>query len=61
VIGTATARLATAGSRRLRARLTRNARRALRRAKSVRVTVQSLVSDAAGNGTLLQRRVTLRR
>jgi hypothetical protein len=61
VIGTATARLATAGSRRLRVRLTRNARRALRRAKSVRVTVQSLVSDAAGNGTLLQRRVTLRR
>jgi hypothetical protein len=62
VLGTATARLARAGSRRLRVRLTQRARRALRPAKrSVRVTVQSLVSDAAGNGTLMQRRVTLRR
>jgi Ca2+-binding RTX toxin-like protein len=61
VLGTATARLSKAGSRRLRVRLAPNARRALRRAKSVRVTVQSLVSDAAGNATLLQRRVTLHR
>jgi hypothetical protein len=42
-------------------RLTQRARRALRSAKTVRVTVQGLVSDASGNGTLLQRRVTLRR
>jgi hypothetical protein len=62
VVGTATGRLAKAGSKRLRVRLTQRARKALRRAKrSVRVTVQSLVSDAAGNGTLKQRRVTLRR
>jgi len=61
VIATATARMAGAGSKRLRARLTKNARRALRGQRTVRVTVQSLVSDAAGNGTLLQRRVTLRR
>jgi hypothetical protein len=61
VIGTATAQIAGAGSKRLRVRLTQRARRALRPAKTVRVTVQGLVSDAAGNGMLLQRRVTLRR
>jgi hypothetical protein len=61
VLGTATARVATAGSRSLRARLTQRARRALRPVKSVRVTVQVLVSDAAGNGTLLQRRITIGR
>jgi hypothetical protein len=42
-------------------RLTQRARRALRGQRTVRVTVQSLVSDAAGNATLLQRRVTLHR
>jgi hypothetical protein len=61
VIGTATARLAAAGTKSVRVRLTQRARRALRSAKTVRVTVQGLVSDASGNGTLLQRRVTLRR
>jgi hypothetical protein len=61
VLATATARLAKPGSRLLRARLTQRARRALRTRRSVRVTVQTLISDASGNGTLLQRRVTLRR
>jgi hypothetical protein len=43
----------------MRVRLTRRARTALRRARTLAVTVQVLVSDASGNGTLLQRRITL--
>jgi hypothetical protein len=60
VIGTATARLSAAGRRTLRVKLTQDARRALRKSKSVAVTLQVLVSDAAGNATLLQRRVSMR-
>jgi Ca2+-binding RTX toxin-like protein len=60
VIGTGTTRLTAAGRRTLRVRLTQNARRALGKSKSVAVTLQVLVSDAAGNATLLQRRVSMR-
>jgi hypothetical protein len=59
VLGTATARRAKPGAVRMRVRLTRRARTALRRARTLAVTVQVLVSDASGNGTLLQRRITL--
>jgi hypothetical protein len=61
VLATASAQQRKPGVRRLRVRLTQSARRALRASKTVTVTVQSLVSDASGNGNLLQRRVTLRR
>jgi hypothetical protein len=59
VIGTAKARRATAGAVRMRMKLNSRARQALRRARKLTVTVQVLVSDASGNGTLLQKRVTL--
>jgi len=59
VLGTATARKSRAGALRLRVRLTRRARSALRRARRQTVTVQVLVSDASGNGTLLQHRIQL--
>jgi Ca2+-binding RTX toxin-like protein len=59
IIGTRTTRLSSAGRRTLRVRFTRDARRALRTTKRAKVTLQVLVSDAAGNGTLLQRRVAL--
>jgi hypothetical protein len=59
VLGTAIARRATPGVVRLRVKLSRRARQAVRRTRSLAVTVQVLVSDASGNGTLLQRRVTL--
>ena len=56
-----TARLTRAGTRTLRVKLAQNARQALRGSKkSVAVTLQVLVSDAAGNATLLQRRVSMR-
>ena len=59
VLGTATARKSRAGALRLRVRLTRRARSALRRSRRQTVTVQVLVSDASGNGTLLQHRIQL--
>jgi hypothetical protein len=60
VIGKATARRATPGAVRIRVKLSRRARQALARTtRKVAVTVQVLVSDASGNGTLLQRRITL--
>jgi Ca2+-binding RTX toxin-like protein len=56
------ARRTLPGSSTVLVRLSRKARLALRRARRpVPLTVQALVSDGAGNGTLLQRRVTLRR
>jgi Ca2+-binding RTX toxin-like protein len=59
VIGKATARRRTPGAVRMRVKLSRRARQALARTRKVAVTVQVLVSDASGNGTLLQRRITL--
>jgi hypothetical protein len=59
VMGTAKARRATPGAVRLRVKLNRRARTALRRTRRLAVTVQVLVSDASGNGTLLQRRIAL--
>jgi hypothetical protein len=59
VVGSAKARRATAGAVRLRVKLSRRATRSLRRTRKLTVTVQALVSDASGNGTLLQKRITL--
>jgi hypothetical protein len=59
VLGTKKAKRATPGIVQMRVRLSSKARSALRRARSVMITAQALVSDASGNGTLLQRRVTL--
>jgi hypothetical protein len=53
----------TPGTSTLRVRLGKKAASALRkaRARTTTVTVQVLVSDASGNATLLQRRVTIKR
>jgi len=59
VLGTAKGRRSTPGALRMRVRLSRRARQALAQTRKVAVTVQVLVSDASGNRTLLQRRVTL--
>jgi hypothetical protein len=59
VVGTAKARRATPGAVQLRVKLNRRARAALRRTRRLVVTVQVLVSDASGNGRLLQRRIAL--
>ena len=59
IVGTASARATGAGAQRVRVALTKRARKALRRTRRVTLTVQVLVSDANGNGTLLQRRLTL--
>ena len=60
VIGTATATRTLAGSSVLRVKLTKKARAAFRKSKrNVVSNTQVLVSDASGNGTLLQRHITL--
>jgi hypothetical protein len=60
VIGTATATRTLAGSSVLRVKLTKKAKAAFKKSKrSVVSNTQVLVSDATGNGTLLQRHVTL--
>jgi Ca2+-binding RTX toxin-like protein len=59
VLGARRARRATPGIVHMRVRLSAKARTALRKARRVTITAQALVSDASGNGTLLQRRVTL--
>src|ERR671933_402248 len=58
VVATGTARRTAAGPLRIRAKFTRRAKTALRRARHLTMTVQALVSDASGNGVLLTRRVT---
>ena len=58
VIGTATAKRASAGTTQLHVKFTKRARAALKRSrKSVPATTQVLVSDASGNGMLLTRRL----
>jgi hypothetical protein len=59
VVGTATAKRSVPGSIQLRVRFLKKTRSGLRRGRRVALTAQVLVSDASGNGTLLQRRVTL--
>jgi hypothetical protein len=60
VIGTATAIRTLAGSSVLRVKLTKKAKAAFKKSKrSVVSNTQVLVSDASGNGTLLQRHITL--
>jgi hypothetical protein len=59
IVGTAAARRSKPGANTIRVKVSRRARTVLRRQKRVTVAVQALVSDASGNGTLLQRRVTL--
>jgi hypothetical protein len=60
VVATGTGRRPAVGTVRLRAKFTRRAKTALRHTRRrVTVTVQALVSDANGNGTLLTRHVTL--
>jgi RTX calcium-binding nonapeptide repeat (4 copies) len=59
VVATGTARRTAAGTVRVRAKFTRRAKTALRRSRRTTLTVQALVSDASGNGTLLTRRVTV--
>jgi hypothetical protein len=59
VVGTATAKRSAAGSVQLRVRFLKKAKPGLRRGRRVGLTAQVLVSDASGNGTLLQRHVTL--
>jgi Ca2+-binding RTX toxin-like protein len=59
VVATGTARRSAAGPLRIRAKFTRRAKAALRRARRLTMTAQALVSDASGNGVLLTRRVTV--
>src|SRR4051794_35886111 len=59
VVGTATAKRSVAGSVRTRVKFLKKSKSGLRRGRRVALTAQVLVSDASGNGTLLQRRVTL--
>ena len=61
VIGSYSAELGGGSARRARIRLTRRARRALRRARRVRLTLSSDGGDAAGNRATLVRRTTVRR
>jgi hypothetical protein len=60
VIGTASATRTLAGSSVLRVKLTKKAKAAFKKSKrSVVANTQVLVSDSSGNGTLLQRHITL--
>jgi hypothetical protein len=60
VIGTASATRTLAGSSVLRVKLTKKAKAAFKASKrSIVANTQVLVSDASGNGTLLQRHITL--
>jgi hypothetical protein len=59
VVGTATAKRSVAGSVQARVKFLKKAKTGLRRGRRVALTAQVLVSDASGNGTLLQRRMTL--
>jgi hypothetical protein len=61
VVGRGSARLTAPGSRRMRVRFSERARRGLRSARSVRLTLRAVITDAAGNRRTLSRRVTLRR
>ena len=61
VVGRSSARLTAPGSRRVRVRFSEKARRGLRSARSVRLTLRAVITDAAGNRRTLSRRVTLRR
>ena len=45
----------------LRAKLTRRARRALRGRRSLRLTIEAALSDAAGNGSQVKKRASLKR
>ena len=59
VIGTLTRSLA--GSARLKVKLTGKAKKALKRAKSVKLSVRAVATDAAGNAATLAKTVTLKR
>src|SRR3954471_1305733 len=59
VVGTGTAKRSVAGSVQMRVRFLKKAKSGLRRGRKIALTAQVLVSDSSGNGTLLQRRVTL--
>ncbi|HEX6651402.1 MAG TPA: Ig-like domain-containing protein [Thermoleophilaceae bacterium] len=61
VVGRGSARLAAPGSKRVRVRFSRKARRALAPASSARIAVRAVIADAAGNRRALTRRVTLLR
>ena len=61
VVGRGSARLTAPGSRRVRVRFSDRARRGLARARSIRLTLRAVITDAAGNRQTLSRRVTLRR
>jgi hypothetical protein len=63
-IGKGSARLRKAGTKRVKVKLTRRAKRALRRVRrghSVRAQLQVRVKDRAGNSTLKKKRIRLRR
>ncbi len=60
-LGKASGALTTAGSKRLPIKFSRFARRKLRRAQRVRVTLRITVKDAALNPLTLRRTITLRR
>ncbi len=60
-LGKASGALITAGSKRLRIKFSRIARRKLRRVRSVRVTLRFTVKDAALNAVTLRRTIVLRR
>ena len=60
VIGSYSAGLGGGNARRARIRLTRRARRALRRSRRVRLTLSSNGGDAAGNRATPVRRTTVR-
>jgi subtilisin family serine protease len=60
-IGRASLRLAAAGERTLRVRVTRRAARALRSASRLRVVAHAVVVDAAGNRRGAERAATLKR
>jgi hypothetical protein len=61
VVGRGATRLTAPGSKRVRVRFSEKARRGLARARSVRLALRAVITDAAGNRRTLSRRVTLRR
>jgi len=61
VVGRGSARLTAPGSKRVRVRFSKKARRELAQVRSVRLALRAVVADAAGNRRTLSRRVTLRR
>lgn len=61
VVGRGSGSLDAAGTKSVKVRFTRSAKRRLRRANRVTVTVRTKITDAAGNAQTITKRVRLRR